>query len=820
MNLLAAAFLLPLLQSPAADAPLPESPSLVSVSLGAAGGLTLVDLQGWGLDIARVSPDGEIEIVCDDADRRLLEERRVPHRVLHEDLVSFYRSRLHVPSAPSRAAYGAWLSPPFGSGSMGGYWTYNEVVSVLDQITAAYPNLTTAKFSVGTSIQGRDIWAVKVSDNPDVDENEPETRFDCLHHAREPESMQASLWFMLELLEGYGTDPLATYLVNEREIWFIPVVNPDGYVYNQSTNPSGGGMWRKNRRNNGGSYGVDLNRNYDYQWGYDDNGSSPYPSDETYRGPSPASEPETQAMQAFFATRNFITASSAHTYSNLFLYPWGYRDTPCPHDAELQELSALATALNGYAYGRPGGLLYNANGGTFDYDYGTHQTLSWTVEIGSSSDGFWPATSRIVPLAIENELTFEVIARAAGAWMRTLSLATTEVGDGDGYFEAGETVEFRYSVRNSGMAATNATLTLTTPSGDVTVTNGSVSLGTVASFANSDNNASPLSLTIAALTPGGTSIPYTLAIEYEGYAETTTGTILVGEPLPFLTDDLEVELGWLAGLPGDTATLGLWEYGDPVATDYNGEALNPGNDATANPGVNCYATGNGSTSSGGDDVDNGHTTLVTPAIDLSGVGAAMISYQRWYANLGDPQDDDFVVSISDDDGATWVPLETVSSTENSWTEVSFPVGDYVDQTANVRLRFVAEDDPNNSLTEAGIDELKVLIYEAGPALNVYGRQTLGDQIALHFAGESAGSYLVYYSYHAANFTLPMVDGPILIDPAFATLLTSGTIPASGLARTLLTLPADPALAGQTVHLQGVRIGATIEATNADVITFE
>lgn len=684
-----------------------------------------------------------------------------------------------------------------------GYHSPESAAELLVQLAALHPDIARV-VDLGDSILGRDLTGLLVTDQPFVRElDEPAMRILGTHHGDEWSSLEVPLALAEEILDRKD-DPAVRSLIDTHELWFLPVVNPDGVA----------AFTRRNANN------VDLNRNYDYQWGYDDNGSSPYPSDETYRGPSPASEPETQAMQAFFATRNFITASSAHTYSNLFLYPWGYRDTPCPHDAELQELSALATALNGYAYGRPGGLLYNANGGTFDYDYGTHQTLSWTVEIGSSSDGFWPATSRIVPLAIENELTFEVIARAAGAWMRTLSLATTEVGDGDGYFEAGETVEFRYSVRNSGMAATNATLTLTTPSGDVTVTNGSVSLGTVASFANSDNNASPLSLTIAALTPGGTSIPYTLAIEYEGYAETTTGTILVGEPLPFLTDDLEVELGWLAGLPGDTATLGLWEYGDPVATDYNGEALNPGNDATANPGVNCYATGNGSTSSGGDDVDNGHTTLVTPAIDLSGVGAAMISYQRWYANLGDPQDDDFVVSISDDDGATWVPLETVSSTENSWTEVSFPVGDYVDQTANVRLRFVAEDDPNNSLTEAGIDELKVLIYEAGPALNVYGRQTLGDQIALHFAGESAGSYLVYYSYHAANFTLPMVDGPILIDPAFATLLTSGTIPASGLARTLLTLPADPALAGQTVHLQGVRIGATIEATNADVITFE
>src|SRR5258705_319958 len=120
---------------------------------------------------------------------------------------------------------------------------------------------------------------------------------DALHHAREPESMQATIWTMLALLERYGTDPLSTYLVNEREIWFVPCVNPDGYVYNESTNPGGGGLWRKNRRANaGGTTGVDLNRNYAFQWGFDNSGSSPTPTDETYRGTAAASEPEVGAL--------------------------------------------------------------------------------------------------------------------------------------------------------------------------------------------------------------------------------------------------------------------------------------------------------------------------------------------------------------------------------------------------------------------------------------------------------------------------------------------------------------------------------------------
>ena len=102
-----------------------------------------------------------------------------------------------------------------------------------------------------------------------------EVRLDSLHHSREPQGMQSSLWFLLYMLEEYGNDPLATYLVNEREIYFVPCVNPDGYEYNRQIAPGGGGLWRKNRRDNGNSTGVDLNRNYPFQWGFDNSGSSP-----------------------------------------------------------------------------------------------------------------------------------------------------------------------------------------------------------------------------------------------------------------------------------------------------------------------------------------------------------------------------------------------------------------------------------------------------------------------------------------------------------------------------------------------------------------
>src|SRR6185295_16579494 len=136
--------------------------------------------------------------------------------------------------------------------------------------------------SIGKSVEGRDLWMVKISDNVGTSENETQVLFDALHHAREPVSMETTLVFMQNLLAGYGTDPEATYIVDNRELYFVPVVNPDGYEYNRQTDPNGGGMWRKNRQ---GGYGVDLNRNYASFWGLP--GASSFRFADDYRGAAP-----------------------------------------------------------------------------------------------------------------------------------------------------------------------------------------------------------------------------------------------------------------------------------------------------------------------------------------------------------------------------------------------------------------------------------------------------------------------------------------------------------------------------------------------------
>lgn len=299
----------------------------------------------------------------------------------------------------------------FALGSMGGFFTYAEIIANIDTMLAKYPNLISAKSPISTTktIQGRDIYWVRISNNPTVDQNKPEVLYTALHHAREPASASQVIMYMYYLLENYATDSMVKYLVDNTEMYFVPCINPDGYIYNQQTNPNGGGLFRKNRRNNGdGTYGVDLNRNYGYQWGYDNFGSSNQTNNDAYRGTAAFSEPETQAMKDFCNAHQFKLAINYHTFSNDLIYPWGYGTSLMTNDSiTFRDYAKIMTAENGYTTGTPDETVgYTANGGSDDWMYGEQSSkpkiISMSAEAGSAADGFWPAQSRIVDVCKEN----------------------------------------------------------------------------------------------------------------------------------------------------------------------------------------------------------------------------------------------------------------------------------------------------------------------------------------------------------------------------------------------------------------------------------
>ncbi|MCI0635274.1 MAG: M14 family metallopeptidase, partial [Actinobacteria bacterium] len=276
-----------------------------------------------------------------------------------------YSVTVLVPDLAAQFEASASAGPNFGV-----FHTYSETEAYLDSIAAAFPAITTDKFSIGSSLEGRTIWAIKVSDNPDTDEDEGEILFDGVTHAREIMTVEMCLHYLNYLCSNYGVDPLATFLVDNREVWFVPIVNPDGFVYNETTNPTGGGLWRKNRNpNGGGCAGVDNNRNYSYQWG--GLGASTDPCSETYRGTAPNSEPENQAMEAFIDSRQFTVHQSFHSAAEMVLLPWGYDQTVhTPDDSLLRAIGDEMARDSGYQVGQPGEILYNASGVAFDWSYG------------------------------------------------------------------------------------------------------------------------------------------------------------------------------------------------------------------------------------------------------------------------------------------------------------------------------------------------------------------------------------------------------------------------------------------------------------------
>ena len=302
----------------------------------------------------------------------------------------------------------------------GGFYTYSEMLSELDQMKEQFPNLITSRDDVkdidiiaGThphqTFEGRFLQWVKISDNPNTNEDEPEILYTAIHHAREPGSLQQLIFYMWYILENYESDQEIRDIVDNTELYFIPCVNPDGYIYNETIEPEGGGMWRKNKFN---SHGVDNNRNYSYidpngDEVWDTAGTSNNTGNDTYPGTEPFSEAENRAIRYFVENNDFKLALNNHTYSNLLLYPFGYDYNQLTEDNEIFEsISDLLVQENGYD-NILSSELYPAAGDSDDFMYGLLTTeegntrdkiYAMTPEIGSS---FWPAASTIEDLCKE-----------------------------------------------------------------------------------------------------------------------------------------------------------------------------------------------------------------------------------------------------------------------------------------------------------------------------------------------------------------------------------------------------------------------------------
>lgn len=240
-------------------------------------------------------------------------------------------------------------------------------------------------------------------------------------------------------------------------------------------------------------------------------------------------------------------------------------------------------------------------------------------------------------------------------------------------------------------------------------------------------------------------------------------------------DDFEADLGWSVGAPGDDATTGIWERVDPIGT-----AAQPEDDAS-DPSTIAFVTGQGSPGGGlgENDVDGGQTTLTSPTLDLSG-GDAVISYERWYSNdtSATPNTDIFVIDVTNNGGGSWTNVETIGpagpGTSGGWIHHEFTVSDFVTPTANVQVRFIASDEGDGSLVEAGIDDFDVFRLECGAvcqtdlgfggpgdlSLSICGALGTGDVATLEV--QNAGAFeTVYHFLGFANAPVPFKGGTLV-----------------------------------------------------------
>lgn len=433
----------------------------------------------------------------------------------------------------------------FNLGSMGGFFTHQEMLDILDSMAAKYPNLISVRQQIGsaTTVNGNMLYSVKISDNPSVEETEPQVLYTSLHHAREAESLSQLIFYMWYLLENYDTNSEVQYLVNNLELHFIPCVNPDGYIYNETINPNGGGMWRKNRRNNGnGTFGVDLNRNYGDHWGYDDNGSSPDPASDTYRGTAGFSEIETQLVRDFCNAHEFKLALNNHTYGNLLIYPYGYiASLQTPDSAIFQNFTKNMAKCSGFSYGTGNETVgYLVNGDSDDWMYSEQSSkpmiLSMTPEAGNSSDGFWPAINRIVDIAKETMDQNLSLAR--------LSAAYAEIKTSNGKFITSTNSYINYDLKRLGLQASNFTTYFMPISTNIT-SGSAAQVHTGMSILQSLNDS--INITLDNTIAQGDTVKYAIGVSNGFYTNYDTIIRIYGQPVTAFNSNCNATTGFLAG---------------------------------------------------------------------------------------------------------------------------------------------------------------------------------------------------------------------------------------------------------------------------------
>ena len=635
---------------------------------------------------------------------QIMQDYEFDYEILIPDVQAYYVNRLNNPEASnttknatcSGSGGSTGFSPAtptnFNLGTMGGYLKYSEMLAELDDMFAQYPNLISQKAAISTFVTAgnRPIYHVKISDNPNTNEAEPKILYTAIHHAREPMALMETIFFMWYVLENYGTNDEVTYLVNNTQLFFVPCINPDGYVYNETTNATGGGMWRKNRRlNSGGTYGVDLNRNYSYGWGT--TGTSATPSNDTYRGTAPFSEPETQAIRWLVQNHNFISAFNAHTYAESILFPIGTTTAEfAEHHDYFQDYTNHMVQFNGYTAMKSSGL-YPASGDSDDYMYkvdigvGEKDTIfAHTPEVGTD---FWQPQAEIVPTCAEMVFPNLVLAHIA----RNYNI----VSDTDPSSIATLAGDFNHSIKRLGREAGAVTVSIQPLLNISTVGNPVVYNLNLQQTSNGT-----ISYTLNPSIQFGDQIKYILKTDNGLWVRKDTITKTYGAVTLQVLEDATTATNWTGNWGTTTSTYvsATKSFTDTPTGNYANNTTNK-------------------------------TYAYIPVVDLTNANAAMISF---YAKWNIEADYDFVqFQVSTDNGTTWIGQcgnYTVTGTsangsiqpnnqpvyegvQSTWVLEEINLSDYLGQL--IKVRFQLKSDGGTNADGYYFDDFKIFYNEAG-----------------------------------------------------------------------------------------------------------
>jgi len=662
------------------------------VAIPVSGAINAAKL-GIAIEDGHISPEKQLILEISAQEKEKLETAGIPTETRIEDLTAYYAGRnaqLSIQPAGTDGLRDIPVPQDFTLGSMGGFCTLSELYYHLDNMYSKYPNLITEKTQLAAynTYEGRPVYYVKISDNPNNNEDETKVLYTGMHHAREPISLQQMLFFMYHLLENYETDTYIKQLIDTTELYFIPCLNPDGYEYNRQISPNGGGMWRKNRRDNlNSSYGVDLNRNYGYQWAYDDIGSSPDPFAMTYRGPSAFSEPETQMIKEFCEEKQFPFVLNYHSYSNILLFPWGYIGDTTSDNKYFTEFAHKMTDDNSYPYGPASLMLYSVNGNSDDWMYGEQiskpKIYAFTPEVGNYNEGFWPSIDRIVPLCQDQVHANFLAARFAGRYALTKDISRLVLTQKTGYL--------KFSLKRYGLEdGVPYTITIQP------VGNSFASLGDPKTFLNP-----PMMTTLTDSIPftlndaitDGDEIAYLLITTDGHFTHTDTIKKIYGTPQPVFFDDCNTMANW-SSQKWDISTF---FFTSPPASITDSRFGNYGSNA------NTYV-------------------FSTTEIDLTAAKAAVLSFfARWETE----RRHDYIQVKASTDGAVFQPLTgkftrpspnplipdqpVYDGKQTDWTYEEINLKDYVGQRITLMFHLRANELIN--LDGFYFDDLSVSIFD-------------------------------------------------------------------------------------------------------------